>query len=86
MYNETTEQLPVQSCTVEPVQQAPSRSAACSASYLGIDGLVARIFLVHLEVELGGGDGQGSSEHRRRSHQLSAGAEVHRACGDTQAG
>lgn len=51
--------------------------------YLWIDGLEARLVFIHLEVELGGGDGQGASHHRGRSHQLSAGAQVYWACRDT---
>lgn len=46
-------------------------------SYLRIDGLEGRIVFVHLEVELGGGDGQGAFRHHGRSHQLRAGAEVY---------
>lgn len=48
-----------------------------SLSYLWIDGLEARLLFIHLEVELGGGDGQGAFHHRSRSHQLSAGAQVY---------
>lgn len=50
-----------------------------SPAYLGIDGPEARLVLVHLEVELAVGDGQGSLRHHGRCHQLSAGAEVDRA-------
>lgn len=46
-------------------------------SYLWIDGLEARLVFIHLEVELGGGDGQGAFHHHSRSHQLSAGAQVY---------
>lgn len=53
-------------------------------SYLWIDGLEARLVLVHLEVELGVGDGQGAFHHHGRSHKMSAGAEVHWACGNTR--
>lgn len=45
-------------------------------SYLWVDGLEARVLLVHLEVELRGGDGQGSLHHHGRRHHVSAGAHV----------
>lgn len=48
-------------------------------SYLWIDGLEALVVLIHLEVELGGGDGQGAFHHHGRSHELRTGAQVYRA-------
>lgn len=49
------------------------QSLSPSHSYLWIDGLEARLVFIHLEVELGGGDGQGAFHHHGRSHQLSTG-------------
>lgn len=62
----------------ESLEQVPIWDVIDGArvSYLWIDGLEARFVFIHLEVELGGGDGQGASHHRGRSHQLSAGAQV----------
>lgn len=54
-----------------------SINRAARVSYLRIDGPEARLVLVHLEVELGGGDGQGAFHHHGRSHQLDAGAQVY---------
>lgn len=45
--------------------------------YLWIDALEAGLLFIHLEVELGGGDGQGAFYHHSRSHELSAGAHVY---------
>lgn len=46
-------------------------------SYLWIDDFEARLVFIHLEVELGGGDGQDALHHHGRSHQLSTGAQVY---------
>lgn len=49
-------------------------------SYLGIDFLKARFFLIHLKVHFRSCDGQGSLHHNGWRDQLSPGAQVHRAC------
>lgn len=54
--------------------------------HFGVRFLEGRILFVHLKVDFRGGDGERSSSHHDRSHQLSRRAQNHRAWGGGREG
>ena len=53
---------------------------AVRVTHLGVDPLEGRVILVHLEVDLGGGDGQSPPGHQDRGDELGRAAQNHGAC------
>lgn len=51
--------------------------------YLWVGPLERGVILVHLEVDLGGGDRQSAPRHQHGGHELSRAAQDHWACGAT---